>query len=71
MDPSGRESLDEMLSNTGPPGTPSSPTEPMKHVSETDSASSQSKSSHEGPKGRFVKIDGSVGGSGYDETTVE
>lgn len=63
--------MDEMLSNPGPPHTPLSTTEPAEHVPEEGSMSSRGRSSHSGPKGRFVKIDGSVGGSGYDETTVE
>lgn len=71
MDPSGRKSLDEVLSDTGPPETLSSSTGPMKHASDADSASPKPKFSREEPKGRFVKFDGSVGGSGYDETTVE
>lgn len=59
----------ELLSNPGPPETPSA--ESREHASETASESSKANSSHQGSKGHFVKIDGSVGGSGYDETTVE
>lgn len=71
MDRSGENMMDEMLSNPGPPHTPLSTTEPAEHVPEEGSMSSRGRSSHGEPKGRFVKIDGSVGGSGYDETTVE
>ena len=60
----------ELIANPEPPETPSS-AEPKEHVSGADSTSSEAKSSHQGAKGRFVKIDGSVDGSGYDETTVE
>ncbi|SPN98959.1 uncharacterized protein DNG_01998 [Cephalotrichum gorgonifer] len=62
----------EMLSNSGPPQAPSSSTESGGHAYGTGSStSSQGKSTQGEPKGSFVKIDGSVGGSGYDETTVD